>query len=325
LIRAQPSERGDPWRLTTSIAAPLGVFFALYCAIAWTIGGAPDSSLDLRMAALPAAAGAASATACVGFSAYPAPGKTAVRAAPRDGVAALACVAILFLLAGMLGYREIRSDILSKLAAWSYKKGDADRALSFLERAAVLMPREKNHGLAIGTRRLEQVAVRLASPDTRAGGETDLDALLEQAEAPIRAAYSHAPRDPSAMLALANVLQFRALSILRPGIGAQRSEAAAAEARELFSLAHRRFPAHPLTLRNWAQFEFDQGNAARAFDLLDRLEAFDLRDPVSHAERLRMAAALGDPTLVEAALDRAARSLDADGMKELHKLLIQRK
>ena len=139
---------------------------------------------------------------------------------------------------------------------------------------------------------------------------------LAEAERQAREALRLRPRDPAFVLALANVLQMRALRILRSHDPA-RGQNAAVEANQLFETAHKMFPAQPIVLRNWAQLLFDEGNLADAYLLLDLMEKLipDQVDP--YAERIIMARQAGDSAVVSATVERARRVLEEPLFRQL--------
>jgi Tfp pilus assembly protein PilF len=121
------------------------------------------------------------------------------------------------------------------------------------------------------------------------------------------------------LFSLANVLQIEGLTALRPLMGAEGA-AKAQEARVLFRRAHLLFPAQPLFLRNWAQLEFDLGERAAAYALLDQMEALAPASREPYAERVRMARQAGDGATVEATLARAAAHLGSQDEAQIRGL-----
>jgi len=236
------------------------------------------------------------------------------------GCAALAAV----LLAGalFLAWAELRADILIRLAGGAQGRGDTARALADVAAAADLVPGEHQYRFILGSRRLERVAVQLqGARGADAQGYLHLAGELRGAEADARAALARAPGDPWSMLGLANVLQFEGMTAMRPVMGAEQGVAQAAEARRVFARAHALFPVQTTILRNWAQVEFDGGDAAAAYRLLDQMEALLPQSEVPYVERMLMARFAGDRDLFNTTLVRAGRILPPAAMASLRRAL----
>lgn len=246
----------------------------------------------------------------------------AANAAPRREWAFAALAAVLLTGVLFLAWAELRADILIKLAGWSQERGDPARALAEAAAAADLVPREHQYRFILGTRRLERAALQLqGARGADARGYLHLAGELRGAEADIRAALARAPGDPWSMLGLANVLQFEGMTAMRPIMGAAQGAAKAAEARAVFAHAHALFPAQTTILRNWAQVEFDGGDAAAAYRLLDQMELLLPRSEAPYVERMLMARFAGDRELFNATLARAGRTLPPEAMAGLRRSL----
>jgi hypothetical protein len=139
---------------------------------------------------------------------------------------------------------------------------------------------------------------------------------LAAAETVARTAAILFPRDPWVVVALANVLQIRALRVLRPldPVGGLR---AAAEADQLFARTHRMFPSEPLLLRNWAELQADQGNLLAAYSLLDRMEALIPNDPEPYFARIAIAKQAFDRLAIFSTVARAKSALEAPAYERL--------
>jgi hypothetical protein len=210
-------------------------------------------------------------------------------------------------------WAELRADLLSKLAGVALAQGRGAEVPGLLDRMVRTLPGERHYQLTVGTRRLERVVAVLNH-----GGldERQLAGLARQlgvAEAEVRAGVERAPADPWAVFALANVLQFEGMTALRPLVGPD-GEVKAQEARRLLRQAHLLYPAQPIFLRNWAQVEFDLGDRAAAYRLLDQMEALVPATEEPYAERVRMARQAGDQAVVQATLERAAARLAPDAL-----------
>jgi len=208
----------------------------------------------------------------------------------------------------------LRADVLLRLAARALVEGRADDAAADLERAIALRPRESQYLLIAGTGRLERTLAALqAARGTDARQLGPLADELRRAEAQLRAGLALAPADPWMVFGLANVLQIEGMTAMRPligaGEGAQEGPAKAAEARRLYAQAHAMFPAQATILRNWAQIEFDSGDPALAYRLLDQMEVLMPQSEEPFVERLRMARHARDDALAETTLARAAARL----------------
>ncbi|HEX4326142.1 MAG TPA: O-antigen ligase family protein [Burkholderiales bacterium] len=243
----------------------------------------------------------------------------------RNGWVSAALAPVLLAATLYLVWCELRADILVKLAGWAQMRGDVSHALADVGDAAALVPGEAQYRFILGTRRLEQVAAQVQA--ARAAGGADprqylyLADELHAAEADLRAALLRLPDDPWSMLGLANVLQFEGMTAMRPVMGAGEGTAKAAEARRVFARAHALYPAQVTILRNWAQVEFDGGDAAAAYRLLDQIEVLWPQNELPYFERMQMARFAGDTALYEATLARAARTLPAAAMQALRAAL----
>jgi predicted Zn-dependent protease len=122
--------------------------------------------------------------------------------------------------------------------------------------------------------------------------------------------------DPWVLMAMTNVLQVKALAVLR-GFDPAAGDAAAREADQLFAAAHALFPEQPLLLRNWAQLKFDGGYRADAYELLDRMEAILPDVPDAYLERMVIAQRSGDSAVFRQTLARARSRLAPPAMQQL--------
>jgi O-antigen ligase/tetratricopeptide (TPR) repeat protein len=243
---------------------------------------------------------------------------------PRAGAARGAAVllACALPLAAWLAWDELRADSLARLAGRAWDQGDFDTAAARTLRAAELRPGERQYRATLGAWRLERVLAQLQK--ARGGRAEDylhLAGELRAAEADLRAALALAPDDPRALASLANVLQFKGMTAMRPLIGDAEGTAAAREARGLFARAHGLYPAQAGILVNWAQLEFDAGDARAAYRLLDRAEGLQPRNGSPYLERLRMARFAGDRSQEDATWQRARRSLPAATLNDLERAL----
>ena len=139
---------------------------------------------------------------------------------------------------------------------------------------------------------------------------------LALAETTARAAAPLFPRDPWVVVALANVLQVKALRIMRP-IDPAGGLQAAQESSRLFALAHQIFPSEPLFLRNWAQLIADQGNLTEAYRILDEMERLVPGDREPYSERIALAMQASDSKEITDTLSRARARLSSQAYQEL--------
>lgn len=211
------------------------------------------------------------------------------------------------LLVASVGWRATRADVASALAhRASAQQPHVSEQL--VEEAIRIMPYEQYY-----RRQLVFDLLGRAVNDIRELGRapdryTTVARNLAVAEIRARETLRRFPRDPWAVLALANVLQIRGLRFLRP-LDPAGGVAAAQEAHQLFAHAHQMFPAQPLLLRNWAQLLFDQGNLPDAYRLLDLMENLIPNELEPYSERIAMAKQINDYSVISATLERARGAL----------------
>jgi hypothetical protein len=219
-------------------------------------------------------------------------------------------------------WTELRADMLARLARRAWEQGDFGLAFSRAAHAAALRPGERQYRITLGAWRLERVLAQLRQ--ARGAPAAQFMFLADEmraAEADQRAALALVPDDPWAIFALANVLQFKAMTATRPLFGEEEGMASQREARQLFARAQELFPAQPTILRNWAQLEFDGGDAPAAYRLLDRMELLVPDSEEPYLERWRMARHAGDAALVDATLARARTRLPEVRFRRLEQAL----
>jgi hypothetical protein len=219
-------------------------------------------------------------------------------------------------------WTELRADMLARLARRAWEQGDFGLAFSRAAHAAALRPGERQYRITLGAWRLERVLAQLRQ--ARGAPAAQFMFLADEmraAEADQRAALALAPDDPWAIFALANVLQFKAMTATRPLFGEEEGMASQREAKQLFARAQELFPAQPTILRNWAQLEFDGGDAQAAYRLLDRMELLAPDSEEPYLERWRMARHAGDAALADATLARARARLPEARFRRLEQAL----
>ncbi|MCE9640741.1 MAG: O-antigen ligase family protein [Betaproteobacteria bacterium] len=271
---------------------------------------------------------------CIAFAwvaargAAPAADAPVIAPAARWSIWALAAGALLVAVAD---WHARQADVAATLAAQiADKRPQAGEQL--IEEAIRLQPHERQFRRQLvferldravtGMRKIEEAKERPADAPDR------IRAIVRNVAAAETAAREAAllfPRDPWMVVALANVLQIKALRVLRP-LDPEGGARAAAEAGQLFERAHRMFPSEPLVLRNWAQLLADQGNLPQAYRLFDLMEQLIPSDPEPYAARLVVARQAYDNNTISDTLSRARGALDAADFSQLSSVAnLQRK
>jgi tetratricopeptide (TPR) repeat protein len=254
---------------------------------------------------------------CILYAAVESRCSTTLREPPLSRGArfsALALAVLLSLLA-LLGWRTTQVDVTSKIADWASVK-QPELSIQLMEQAIHAVPYERHYRRQLIFELLGQAVVDIRRSRAAVKQYPVIERYLDSAATQARQNLWLFPRDPWAVLALANVLQIRALHLLRPfdPIGGAR---AAQEADQLFARAHGMFPSQPLALRNWAQLKFDEGNLPDAYRLLDLMEDLIPNEIGPYYERIVMARQAGDFATVAATLARAGRVLDKQSVNQL--------
>ncbi len=238
------------------------------------------------------------------------------RAAPKTGAPQMSRAArwsigavvapVLFVAA--LDWRATRADVASMLAPEAAGK-QPHVGEQLIEEAIRLQPYERFYRRQLVFDLLGRALADIRKLDVAPERIPGVVRNLRAAEAQARAAASRFPHDPWVVVALANVLQVEALSVLRP-LDPEGGLQAAREANQLFARTHRMLPSEPLLLRNWAQLVSDQGNTAEAYRLLDVMEKLLPNDPEPYAERIAIARQGSDYATINETLARARRALE---------------
>ena len=241
--------------------------------------------------------------------------KTEPRLASNAFYPIFALVASVVLSVAILDWRATRADIASRAAEWAFARQPAVSE-QLVEQAIALMPHEQVYRRQL----IFDLIGRAVADIQQLGGQPARYATVERnlrvAETQARETQQMFPRDPWAVLALANVLQVQALRLLRP-MNPAGGLRATLEANQLFDLAHQMFPAQPLVFRNWAQLMFDQGNVRDAYLLLDLMEKLVPNELEPYAERITMARQVSDFLVVSSTLERARPMLDKKTFSQL--------
>ena len=248
---------------------------------------------------------------CIGFAVLASRGIVLAANAPplpRTARYSAFIVAASVLLVASMGWRATWADVASRTAQWAAAR-QPHVSEQLLDEAIRIMPYERYY-----QRQLIFDLLARAVADIQQLGRTPdrysmVDRNLAVATFQARETLKLFPRDAWSVLALANVLQVRALRFLRP-LDPVAGESAAREANELFLLAHRMFPAQPLVLRNWAQLLFDQGSVQDAYRLLDLMEKLIPNELEPYYERMLMARQVNDITVISDLVARARSALE---------------
>jgi tetratricopeptide (TPR) repeat protein len=214
------------------------------------------------------------------------------------------------------GWRATVADISAAVAQSATSKNQSALGEELIEQAVSIMPYERRYRRQQIFDLLGQAATDIRALKLDPARYPAVARNLSIAEDKARESLWKFPRDPWALLALANVLQFRALHLLRPFDQAM-GERAAKEAREVFTRAHEMFPSQPLLLRNWAQLEFDEGQYRQTSHLLDLMESLIPGEIEAYSERIALSRQLGDFATIADTLDRASRTLDPKSFAHL--------
>ncbi|MBI5790318.1 MAG: O-antigen ligase family protein [Rhodocyclales bacterium] len=293
---------------------------AIYVVLHWTLAPNVGPLIDPQdVARLTAIAGAGTVfILLIGITAAAMAGRqartTAKSAIPTRSVVAAFPAFVLAGLAGFFALMAIKADIGSTVGLWAATKQPeiSDRILL----AAIgAMPHERHYQRQRTfdwlNRALEEVK-RSSSADNY----PNIRSLLDQAEDQARASMRRFPADPWAILAVANVMQIRALPAIR-AFAPEDGRNAAQEADELFSRAYEIFPNQPLLLRNWAGLRFNEGDQWGAFRLIDRMEEIIPNEVEPYSERIIMAKYINDMNTVAETIERARQRLDDTGLRRL--------
>ena len=305
-------------RAWVAIAAGVPLFYAAaHFALALRLG--PEVSLgDVQRVAMASFAAPLFIFAtCIALASMASlhPAKAMEPAISGSAPYAMIAVAASVLAVVYFDWRGSRADVAWRAAQWP-RVNQAQASEQLAQEAIRLMPFERVYRKQLVIHLLGKAVSDIRRLRRGQDRYPMVERNLAEAERQAREALRLRPRDPAFVLALANVLQMRALRILRSHDPA-RGQNAAVEANQLFETAHKMFPAQPIVLRNWAQLLFDEGNLADAYLLLDLMEKLipDQVDP--YAERIIMARQAGDSAVVSATVERARRVLEEPLFRQL--------
>ncbi len=218
------------------------------------------------------------------------------------GGVSLACLSIVG------AWQSLYADVLISSSRWSVVTSQS--TVSQMQAKAVsLQPHEWQYRRAVIYRQIDTALVELGGPVLREGRLDGFRQAIEEAEIQAREAVRREPENPWALLSLAQVVQIRALRVLR-SLDVAVGAAAELEADGLFRQLAKMYPAQPLIYRNWANLEFDRGLPEEGYRLFDVIEALVPRMADTYVERIQVAKRLGDSRQVQATYERAKARLD---------------
>ena len=216
------------------------------------------------------------------------------------------------------GMAPLRADIWAKLAATTRSPA---AALAFAQKAAETEPRERRHANAFASRLVDTAARDLEFARIRPDAGRQAVKHLVEARAMLARSLVIAAADPWVRFADVNALQLLALPELAAFQTESERNARLAATRAGFTDVQDRYPGHPWILRNWAQFEFAQGNPAAGSERLDAMERLDPLNPGAYTERARFAMLHGDQAAAIAALDRGIARIGTSAPPALETLV----
>ena len=308
---------GRAW-LALAVGAPL-VYSASHLALMMGPAAAPTVDQAWRIALLSYAGTLFIFALCVSSAWLAARGglQTDASAISRTARWSIGVVASAVLLVAVAGWHARLADVAAVLASRvADKQPQASERL--LEEAIRLQPHERRFRQKLVDGLLDKAVSEIREIDAASQPSAEIAQRiramlrnLDAAESTARKAALLFPRDPWVVFALANVLQVKALRVLRP-LDADGGARAAREANELFDRAHRMFPAEPVMVRNRAQLLADQGNLAEAYRLFDLMEKLIPNDAEPYVARIVAAQQVSDNKTITDTLERARAALAPD-------------
>ena len=266
-----------------------------------------------RVAALVAFGPAFIAVLCfvLAFSGPRGSGLASVRIAPARIVAASGSV-LLGCLTFFVAWKAQVADIAATSSRWAIVREQltGDQLIAV---AVASQPYEWQYRRMEIRSQLGQALAALEPGGLRADRHDEFKRRLGLAEAAARDAVRLGPDNPWPLISLANVLQVRALKLVRDHdrVGGESAEQ---EADKLFGKAAQMFPVQPVIYRNWAQLKFDGGFPEEGYRLLDTMESIIPDEPEAYIERILMARRFGHLEEATTTADRAARRLSPEAL-----------
>lgn len=238
-------------------------------------------------------------------------GLASVRITPARVVAASGS-ALLGCLTFIVAWKAQVADIAATSSRWAIVReqltGDQLIAVAVASR-----PHEWHYRRMEIRSQLGQALAALDPGGLRADRHDEFKRRLGLAEAAARDAVRLGPNNPWPLISLANVLQVRALKLVRDydRVGGESAEQ---EADKLFGKAAQMFPVQPVIYRNWAQLKFDGGFPEEGYRLLETMESIIPDEPEAYIERILMARRFGHLDEATTTADRAARRLSPEAL-----------
>lgn len=202
------------------------------------------------------------------------------------------------------------ADIAMTSTRWNIVR-DRESADKLVELAIAEQPREWQYRRIAIQRHLADSLATLTPAGLPKDRYEAFRRVLQSAEAEARSAVRLEPDNPWPIILLANILQVRALRLVREHDSDGGADAEI-EADRLYSMAQRMYPAQPIIYRSWAQLKFDGGRPDEGYRLLDKMELIIPEEPEPYAERIRMAQRFGDAEVQRETWERATKNLNAE-------------
>ena len=246
------------------------------------------------------------------------PGNTFQKSAANLAVVRLVGIAGIGVLGGLTSFWAWKAqfaDILVTSSRWNVVR-DRETRDNLIGTAIAMQPREWQYNRIVIQRHLTDAFAMLGPNGLRSESHDEFARAVQAAESGARDAVRLEPDNPWAVILLANVMQLRALRLVRAHDvdGGERAEL---EADELFAKAQRMFPAQPVIYRNWAHLKFDNGLLDEGFRLLGIMESIIPEEPEPYIERILMAQRFRDFEEQRITLERAGRRLSPEALLRL--------
>ena len=325
-MHARPTmaERWQMVRLWASVALlPPALYALLHYLLAVEIGSVVGFELIRALVVVSMAASVYFVLLCALWAWSPslnrsASGADTVRPAPLGAyrLAAITVTMVAVLATAYNAWRAVAADVAAQATTWVESRSTPEFVDAMFDRAVQLMPYERTYRRQAMVRPAVLAVAEIQASRGAAATFAAVNRNLALAEERARQNMRLWPLDPWAVFSLANYLQLRAHPLLRPNDPAGGARAAG-EARALFARANQMLPSQPLFLRNWAQFESEEGNVGDAADLLARMEAIIPNEIEPYRERILLAQKLRDTTEIRITLQRAKKQLTPSDYQQL--------
>ena len=308
LLNRQEPPVGAWWKRGMVIFGPPLVYVAIHLAMRVSIDRSYGPDAAMTVACLVALGPAFIAILSV-FGVFLL-GSTSRTSASKLAVTQIVLMAGFGVLGGLTAFWAWKAqfaDILVTSSRWSvvHDRVTGDKLIAA---ALSMQPREWQYKRIAIQRQLAGALALLGPDGLRSESQIEFWRTVQAAEAGARDAVRLEPVNPWAVILLANVMQLRALRLIR-AYDTDSGERAELEADELYAKAQRIFPAQPVIYRNWAHLKFDNGLPTEGFRLLDVMESIIPDEPEPYIERILMAQRYGDFEAQRITLERAGRQL----------------